>query len=155
VSGQVGDGATRPLKELLEIAEVARTDDVWLMMDIEGSEWEVLDDLSAPLERFSQISVEIHRLGWLADPVVGARMLRGLARIRETHVPVYWHPNNFSPALCMGWRWVPDVLEVTYVAKQSFVPGTGMAPSVLTMPNDQNAEELPEPFSFASTSPLR
>lgn len=125
----------------------------WLLLDAECAEWEMLLDPDAPLGSFEQCVIEFHRLSWLGDARSGGRVVAGLQRLRSTHTPVWWNPNNFAPALRLDGRVVPDVLEVTFVRNDVFKPGNTHAPNSLSSRNNPRGPVLPVPFSLASRNP--
>lgn len=149
-------GHTRPLSELLELAHVTPDDSVWLMLDAEGVEWDVLLDRSAPLDRFDLIVVELHRLSWLARPGTDGLLVDAIRRLRETHSPIAWNPNNYAPTVAIGGLHVPDVLEVTFVANRRFdrdsTRSTASA-AEFAHPNNPFGPESPEPFSPVPANP--
>lgn len=154
LSGSVSGTKTQPLASLLELARAEGDTDVWLMLDAEGVEWDLLSDATAPLERFAVINIEFHRLTWIMKvDERSASMIRGLERLRKLFVPIAWHANNYAPAMVIGGRWVPDVLEVTFVSQSYFRAGETLTFEEHMRPNNPNAVELPVPFSEALENP--
>lgn len=146
LGGAGAEGDVLPLSELLELVDEPRGD-MWLMLDAEGVEWDALGDDSAPIEDFQVICIEFHMLGAAAVPELLAAMIRGAGRLAESHVPIAWSANNFAPIYAFSGVVVPDVLEVTFVAKSLFKPGTGTVPSGLYRKNNAFGPTSPTPFS--------
>lgn len=145
----------RPLADLLDLVSPEDDDSAWLLLDAEGVEWDLLSDLKAPLERFDQIVIEFHLLSLSADPRVARVFREGLAHLRETHMPVAWHINNFSPVHVIAGRVVPDVIEVTFVSRKVFKPGSGRPDKGLFSPNNPwGPKQFPDPFTPVGLSPL-
>ena len=152
LGGPDADGNLLPLKELVRLAG-GPLDNTWLMLDAEGAEWDALGDESAPIALFQVISIEFHMLGAAAVPELLAVMLRGVRRVAESHVPVAWSANNFAPFYSFAGVWVPDVLEVTFVRKSVFQPGTKAVPSDLHRRNNEQGPFPPTPFSRVESNP--
>jgi len=154
LSGASGGVQTRPLEELLRLADESDTSGMWLLLDAEGVEWELLKDERAPLHQFSVVTVEFHRLSWIMSEGPHAEvMLNGLERLMELFIPVGWNANNYAPALAIGGYWVPDVLEVTFISKEFFSAGTTLGYNAHVQQNNPLAGPLPDPFSKAPENP--
>lgn len=113
-------------------------DDHILKMDIEGSEWRVLDQISLQdLATFRQIAIEFHGLTDL--PEVGQlNLVRGvLDRLLVSHSPVLLHANNCADFRVIGGVAVADVIEVTWLRRDSYslVPGVDPLVHTLFLPN--------------------
>ena len=141
-----------PLAELIRLIEEP-LGVMWLMLDAEGVEWDALADESAPLEDFQIISIEFHMLGAVAVPEVLDVMLRRARRLAMSHVPIAWSANNFAPIYAFAGHAVPDVLEVTFIAKSLFKQGTGAVPSSLYRRNNERGPVAPTPFSTIEWNP--
>lgn len=101
-----------------------------LKMDIEGYEWDILNSLGVEtFNRFDQIVIEYHGLAKLFHEQEFARMNAALSKIRETHLPVVVHANNYGDFRIIGNVPIPDVVEVTYVSKLKF----GLSDSTLVV----------------------
>jgi len=83
---------------------------VYVKMDIEGSEYEVLDQITACDERIAGISIEFHSFGESCRR--HAAILEDLQR--RFHV-VHVHANNFAD---LDESCCPDVIEVSYINKK-------------------------------------
>lgn len=131
----IGAGANLP-EGWQSISDVIATripngKDAILQIDIEGSEWDVFEAMSAEdLKAFKQIIVEFH--GIRPDVAAFARYLSVMRKIDTTHAPVHLHFNNYS-----GTYWFPDhtygvtSVEVSYVRRD---PGLDFRPSEQSFP---------------------
>lgn len=141
-----------PLATLIATVDGWR-DPAWLLMDVEGAEWDVLEDPAAGWDRFVQVTIELHGLAQVAASPAWSRGARALGAITRDHVPVAWHANDCSPTRVVGGRWVPEVLEISLVRRDRWCPGEGLPPASLFHPNDpQRLEQGPAPFARV-TSP--
>jgi hypothetical protein len=85
-------------------------------MDIEGSEWEILDSASN-LHRFDQILIEIHYLERLAKEDYRELYLSGLSKLFEHYFPIAIAGNNCCGFVTIGGFSVPRVMEMTLVKR--------------------------------------
>ena len=112
---------------------------IFLKMDIEGSEWKwFLGITFDQLKSFKQIVVEFHGLfdnGWQANVEEKKQVLK---TISETHWLVHVHGNNNGPN-----NGVPWVLECTYIRRDCKVNGLNNIPFPISLdsPNDSNKED--------------
>lgn len=116
---RIGVGATDAtnIRTLTSITDMSFGEDInnlLLLMDVEGHEWEVLSAVSdTTLNRYSMLGLEFHNLGdaLLLESVV----LDVLERLRRHFTPVVVHPNNHGTLWASEGFVLPDMLEVTYV----------------------------------------
>lgn len=92
------------------------SNNVFLKMDIEGSEWvwlSLLEDKN--LIRIKQIVIELH---WLTDDRSVAQVFKinCLRRLAQYFYLVHVHPNNYANVI----NGVPQVIECTYIRKSEF-----------------------------------
>jgi hypothetical protein len=91
------------------------TGDLLLQMDIEGSEWGALANISeATLGRFRIIVLELHELGRLFYFQLYRQVL---TRLLLTYHVVHLHANNAGSILNFGDFQIPELLEVTFLRK--------------------------------------
>jgi Methyltransferase FkbM domain len=136
--GNTNDEATTTLVPYMRLYN-----DILLKMDIEGAEWEWLDNLPIPdLLRIKQIVIEIHYLidGRCATAMTKLTVLKKLA---DYFYLVHVHGNNHSPLVDDKY---PYVLECTYVRKDVYPNGlplnTESLPGNLDMPNYPHAADI-------------
>jgi FkbM family methyltransferase len=129
----LGNKSSETLITLEEmITQFPTTSPLILKMDIEGGEWEILDDIKkATLLRFDQIVLELHFLHKLNDKDFFALVVRSLKNLKATHQIVNRHANNWARYSLIHGVPVPDVLEVTYVKRGGkFLPRVESDPVV-------------------------
>lgn len=93
---------------------------LFLQMDVEGCEWDVLEN--QPIENFSQIVLELHIYPSMfhKDPFFAQKVIDTLTYINKFFLPVHIHGNNAcspngNPWLVEGE--LPMCSEVTYIRK--------------------------------------
>jgi hypothetical protein len=84
--------------------------DVVLKMDIEGTEYRVIDDVLRYAGRISLMIIEFHQ----TEPLRGV-FLQKIARIREYFNVVHLHGNNWAGIAADG---VPECLEITFMSRR-------------------------------------
>ena len=127
------------IAKLLELFEVA--EDYILKLDIEGDEWSVLNEIDLEeINKFRQIIVEFHNLN---DFDKLAEKLTIIEKIALTHTPIVVHPNNNGTCKLVGDFLIPDVIEVTWVRKNSYNIAKGIAPEVAGLLSP-NSSDLPD-----------
>lgn len=131
----------RTLAELIATHGHEGRRDLVLKMDVEGAEWDVLDQVAtSTLEQFHQIVVEWHGLSRTVDPGRRGPLVAALQKISRSHQSIHVHGNGDQPPMWIGDLVVPDVLEVTYVRRQDVAdrlgPATGPFPSALDQPTN-------------------
>ena len=116
VVGSPRAGSDVSLGDLLESAAQATPLGVFLKMDIEGGEYDVVPHVAAHAARFACVVVEFHGIG--RRP---ARFADALDALESGFRIVHVHGNNYGEyAPAVG---LPDVLEVTWLSLD-LLPGT-------------------------------
>ena len=106
-----------------EIIAAAKGPDghVLLKMDLEGSEWEVLDDTPAEvLARCSQIVCELHHFHHLHIDRHYERVKRVLEKLSGIFGVVHVHSNNVTPIIVLGNVPFFQTLEITFANRSLF-----------------------------------
>lgn len=115
-----------------------RAGDLLLQMDIEGSEWPVLLNVSdATLSRFRILVLELHFLEHMLGDFTFTVMSAMLDRLLRGFYVVHLHPNNLAQAVQVGGISIPRLLEITLLRRDRAEP-TGFAsafPHPLDQPN--------------------
>ena len=115
---------------------------VFVKMDIEGTEYRVLEDVVSYADRILGLAIEFHDIGPLR-PVFE----RTMEVVRERFEIVHVHANNFVPLYRDGF---PEALEIT-VARKDLVPGTKKREDLplprLDRPNDPRRPDYRLTFS--------
>jgi FkbM family methyltransferase len=90
---------------------------IFLKMDIEGSEYEWINYITQQqLQKFKQIVIEFHGIN---DDSWGTNYIDKiycLNKLSNTHYLIHVHGNNFSKTT----NSIPDVIELTYIRKDYF-----------------------------------
>lgn len=126
------------------IASHGKSEDLKLLqMDIEGYEWEVLDQTPMTvIETFKIIVIELHDLNRLVNREFRERASRVLSKLLSTHEVLHVHGNNNSPSLQIRKYRIPQVLEVTLHHKEGIeVMGRRVAAHEL---DSKNSKWLPK-----------
>ena len=108
-----------------------------LNMDIEGSEWDVIDSVDAGFfGGFSQVTIEFHGLERLREPSFREFAKGVLHKLCQTLFPVHIHGNNWGKLFAVGEFECPDVMEVTFVNRAKYPRTTdpGSYPTLLDRP---------------------
>jgi hypothetical protein len=92
--------------------------DLLLQVDIEGSEYAVLEQTPIHiLSRFRIMVIEFHDLFNLFDPIKFHYYERVFSKLAELFYIVHLHPNNFAPPMRKDGLVIPDVVEITFLRR--------------------------------------
>lgn len=96
-------------------------DNLFLSMDIEGSEYEVLSGVNDEIiNRFKYITIELHEVHRLMDEKRGLEIINVLEKLTQTHKVVNLHGNNFTSLFRVGSLIMPKVVELTLIRNDQF-----------------------------------
>lgn len=116
---------------------------IFLKIDIEGSEYEIIDDIVRHADRIIGLVVEFHNTALLRSEFSEA-----VKKLQSRFEIVHVHGNNYRGAAADN---VPEVLEITFLEKSMCI-GKGKRASLplpgLDSPNNPNAPEFS--LTFAS-----
>jgi len=128
------------------VAMSAPTGDLLLQMDIEGAEYRnILGTPDETLQRFRIIVLEVHGLGRLIDGPTHRKVIAPFfEKLAHHFVCVHAHPNNCCGDFAIPGTdiRVPNVLELTFVRTESFIPDAG-------------TPKLPHPLDVARNVPQK
>lgn len=106
-------------RTLSSIMQSIDTQELILKIDIEGDEWEVLDNLSdLELCKFSQIIGEFHGFASIRENYELEKKISLLNRLSLNFFLLNSHPNNWSTFKIIKGIPIVDVLEMTFVNKR-------------------------------------
>lgn len=118
--------------------------DIFIKMDIDGSEWDWILEFSDSFSKIKQLVIEMH--GFFNNSIYpkanNEKILKSLQIINKTHYLVHAHPNNccahitYLNGISEGWH--PDVLELTFIRKDCQINGlnvTNLPISGVDFPN--------------------
>jgi len=92
------------------------TSDLLLQMDIEGFEYEVIQNMSTHLlNRFRIIIIEFHNLDDLLNQTCFFQLSRVFDKILSSHTCVHIHPNNCCRPVKLKDIEIPPVMEFTFL----------------------------------------
>lgn len=125
------------LDKIIEISGHKNRDDIFLKIDVEGAEYEIIK--SAPEDiwyQFDQIAIEFHRFINIDDQMHFQNVVDALNRLSLTHQIVHTHANNWGWAALLGGVFIPDTFEITYArsARRKFRPTSQVYPTSLDKP---------------------
>lgn len=119
-----------------------QVDNLLLKMDVEGAEWDVLDNIKNDvLNQFKQITLELHDL---TNVIHKDKVIRVLEKLNKTHQVVWVHANNTLGIEKGTKTFLPPLLEITYVrrANYKFVDIHYDAPNSIDKPNNQEMSDV-------------
>lgn len=134
----------RTLKEIAEQHCPAGSLNI-LKMDVEADEWQILDATPVSvLGNFSQIVCEFHWFGQIVAGEGYERALRVFGKLNEAFHIVHIHANNFGGFSLRGNVAFPEVLEITFAARNQYecTEDTESLPTPLDAPNDPKSPDL-------------
>lgn len=132
----VGEGeGCISLTDILKSNDHLNNHNLIMKMDIEGGEWDVLTNTpSQLLNNFKQITLELHDL---CNQENGKKIFNVLKKINLTHQAIWVHGNNGNEAQKAGGILIPNLLEITYLRKDSYLFESAdcVFPMLLDLPN--------------------
>ena len=146
--GALTNAEMMTLDAWVESTEESSHGDLILQMDIEGSEYEVLLNLSEDLQsRFRIFVIEFHGLHWLWSKPFFDLASRAIDKLLQTHVCVHNHPNDFNDIYRLWGIELPLATELTFLRRDRIAEMTPADhfPHPLDRPNSAgNQLALPE-----------
>ena len=110
---------------------------IFFKIDIEGSEYEILDQLIKYKSRVSGIAIEFHDCDKNMESINDF--------IKKIDIPlVHIHANNYDSVNEMG---IPKTIEITLSSKPSIIGKQIKLPHKFDMPNKYNKQEIKLEFS--------
>ena len=113
----------KTIDEILASAQVKDDASVILKIDIEGGEWEVLEQCSeASLARFSQIVFEFHGFAKGNDNAWLTRATRVMEKLYKQFAIIHVHGNNWClpPMVNVSNVYFPDTLEGAFANRKRY-----------------------------------
>jgi len=133
------------LENMVKSNSHENTSGMFLKIDIEGYEWDVLNSLTPGfLEKFDQLVFELHGLLNYDEKII-ERNLHALKTLAKAHQAVHVHANNCSFVNYCGELITPDVLEITYVLRERYKFSDEKVESLwlsLDRPNSTEREDI-------------
>lgn len=91
---------------------------IWLKIDIEGSEIELLANDVELLSKFQQIFVEFHDTFQVVDPKFRDRFIKILSKLEENFYLISIVSNNWKGVTNYGYSFLPVTFEATFISKE-------------------------------------
>ena len=138
------DPHIRTLAELVGTNGHGDRNDLILKIDIEGSEWTVITEMSEKtLCKFSQIVGEFHLMTDIVNPRQAEVIFGVLDKILAHFQLVHIHANNYAGVGNIGGVTIHDVLELTFLRRDGhrFEAARGPFPTALDYPCNSLASE--------------
>ena len=135
ISGVPGKPNLKTIDECLKANNHIGRKDIVLKMDVEGAEWEFLNNISLEtLQQFSQIVFEMHGLSDLSK---ASEIIPALEKLSKTHQAIHIHANNYCGKFKVCGILMPDAIELTLVRKSdhTFTQSITTFPTKLDYPN--------------------
>jgi hypothetical protein len=107
--------------------------DIFLKIDIEGSEYRILDEIVAHRDRFTAVVMELHDLDLHRDRI--ARFIAGMSDFAI----VFLHANNFGGVDGQG---DPLVVEISLIRKDLLDPPVPGQPQLALPANDTRVPDI-------------
>lgn len=139
-----GEGPLLPLARHMDRPGLSGADLI-LKMDVEGHEWDALACADAGLlERFQQITLEVHRLKHLSLPGFRKKAGSVLDKLNEQFTLFHVHANNACGVSLADGFVVPELLELSYVKTASVArrPSSTCYPTEIDFPNVLAARDI-------------
>lgn len=135
----VGINAIAGEIKLQEILDLVSSERIYLKIDIERSEYLILEDILEGSSRISGISIEFHDFDLHTD-----RIMRWIIALSQKKFSLVWrHPNNFGGH---GLGGVPRVVEFTFVQNEYLSTNLITSEINLSTPNNPKISDIY--FSF-------
>jgi hypothetical protein len=139
---------TQNLESLINLIGHQNAENLLLKMDVEGCEWDVLDEVESNiLDQFSQIVIEFHDILPDTSTKQYEIMLKGLQKLNLTHQSIHVHANIAGGVpYVIGGLVLPTIIEVTFLRRKdfvkSFVSNSRNFPTNLDQPTLKNWPEI-------------
>ena len=118
------------------VSDIPDKNDLLLKIDIEGWEWEVLNSISdAEVSRFRQIIGEFHGFNNEENVEIINQVLR---KILRNFIVVNTHANNWGQYNIIKKLAIPDVIEITFLRKDSYINPKNAEGKLLQNLNSKN-----------------
>ena len=113
-------GPDKTISDVLKLVD--KDKDSILKMDIEGSEWDVLQQASEDdMLRFRQLVIEFHDLIEISKSDERTNhSFEIINRLLKTHLPVFISPNNHGGFEIVDSVAIPDVIEVLFLRRDTY-----------------------------------
>ena len=127
--------------------------DFILKIDIEGKEWDIIDDLTYDnLVKCTQIIIEFHDLHKIGNDNHFIKIVKALDKITKSHSLRNIHSNNWANFDLICGLPTPDVIEATFYRKSKDRVDDSSSITLSSLQNMPNNGDLPDDeMNFIST----
>lgn len=115
-----------------EVLNITKSNNIFLKIDIEGSEYRFLDSIIQNQNRFTGLAIEFH------DCDIHLKKIEEFMNNFDLRL-IHAHANNYAPIRLNDN--LPLALELTF-SKYSNISKKKPLPNILDMPNNKNIEEI-------------
>jgi hypothetical protein len=112
------------------------TDNVFLKIDIEGSEYRILNDILRVQERLSGLVMEFHNIDLHMDKILN--FINNLSFLKIVHI----HGQNPGGKDYLDSKGDPTQIEVTFSTTKNYLDVQAQIPHKLDQPSDSRFEEV-------------
>ena len=130
---------------LKQLDLTVRPQGLYLKLDIEGSEWNLLSEAVENLIGFDQVIVEFHEMYRLSDSKFRTEVKKLITYLNLNFTVINYHPNNWRNWINFGHAMIPEVFEVTMINRKHCVGNItyeSAGEKGLNFPNNPNRLEL-------------
>lgn len=118
--GTSNSGNEMTLNDWLHKSNISGENNI-LSMDIEGSEYKILESIPATLlDKFSFITIELHGLAKILNAKQNKMIMNSVNNLKKNHHILHLHANNFSAELRVNGTIMADVIEISLARKDFF-----------------------------------
>lgn len=112
------------------------SNDIFLKIDIEGSEYRVLNDILGVQEKLSGLVIEFHNIDLHMDKILN--FVNNLSLLKVVHI----HGQNPGGKDYLDSRGDPTQIEVTFSSTKTYLDFEPQIPHKLDQPSDSRFEEV-------------
>ena len=125
---------------------------VWLKLDIEGSEIELLFNDLELLPKFEQIFIEFHETFQVISPKFQNQFITVLSALKKDFHLVSMVSNNWKGVTNYGCSFLPDTFEATFLSREFPIKSTNESGyESLKRVNNRNRPSIPDlPFRITN-----
>lgn len=106
------------LSQALSTVNLEKNEEIWLKLDIEGSEIDLLSSDLEILPRFQQVFIEFHDIYKVIDPEYRRKLLNILTQLKKNFYLISINANNWKGFSNFGYAFSPVTFEATYLNRK-------------------------------------
>ena len=125
----------------------------YLKLDIEGSEWNVLENLGDGIQIYDQLIIEFHNLYMITNQQFRQTVISVITTLCDNFKLINFHPNNWRTFVFFGKAGIPEVFEATFIRNDHAV-GERKANEFLNFANNPSRPNLPNAIYNSTLGPI-